>query len=257
MLMPEDNTQNFPKFSSLNFLLHSLSQSGSHFGNLTVFGFSENGAETFQGNFRTPFHSLPFLNFTEFKRSGPDSRGSLKEGPFTLVIRSTCDDCLQAKSSYKPELLRFPSHCAGPTNLTCPSLYGDHSSHLSGVGVFQQFPNKMSRAISLRMPLGKQKLLFLVIAVICLIGYLFLRRTGIDGKPSSVRRFKQMSEAYNKTEHSTVTGPSLKMDKTDFFLNGKPLRILSGAIHYFRVVPEYWRDRLLKLKAMGLNTIET
>ncbi|KXJ20417.1 beta-galactosidase-1-like protein 2 [Exaiptasia diaphana] len=42
-----------------------------------------------------------------------------------------------------------------------------------------------------------------------------------------------------------------------FYLNGKPIRILSGAMHYFRIVPEYWEDRLLKLKAMGLNTVET
>ena len=37
----------------------------------------------------------------------------------------------------------------------------------------------------------------------------------------------------------------------NFYLDGKPFRIISGAIHYFRVVPEYWRDRLEKLKAMG------
>ena len=43
----------------------------------------------------------------------------------------------------------------------------------------------------------------------------------------------------------------------DFYLNEKPLKIISGAIHYFRVVPEYWRDRLEKLKAMGCNTVET
>jgi beta-galactosidase len=42
-----------------------------------------------------------------------------------------------------------------------------------------------------------------------------------------------------------------------FLLNGKPFRILSGAIHNFRVVPEYWRDRLEKAKAFGLNTVET
>lgn len=42
-----------------------------------------------------------------------------------------------------------------------------------------------------------------------------------------------------------------------FLYDGKPVRLLSGAIHYFRVVPEYWRDRLLKLKACGLNTVET
>ena len=42
-----------------------------------------------------------------------------------------------------------------------------------------------------------------------------------------------------------------------FFLNGERFQIISGAIHYFRVVPAYWRDRLLKLKAMGCNTVET
>ena len=50
---------------------------------------------------------------------------------------------------------------------------------------------------------------------------------------------------------------ALTVTKEQFMLNEKPLRILSGSIHYFRVVPEYWRDRLRKLKAMGLNTVET
>lgn len=42
-----------------------------------------------------------------------------------------------------------------------------------------------------------------------------------------------------------------------FYYDGKPFRVLSGAVHYFRIVPEYWRDRLLKLKACGFNTVET
>ncbi|OIA98631.1 beta-galactosidase [Paenibacillus sp. LC231] len=42
-----------------------------------------------------------------------------------------------------------------------------------------------------------------------------------------------------------------------YLLNGQPYRIISGAVHYFRVVPEYWEDRLLKLKACGFNTVET
>lgn len=45
--------------------------------------------------------------------------------------------------------------------------------------------------------------------------------------------------------------------KDIFYLDGKPFRVISGSIHYFRVVPEYWRDRLEKLKAMGCNTVET
>ena len=45
--------------------------------------------------------------------------------------------------------------------------------------------------------------------------------------------------------------------KDTFYLDGRPFQIISGSIHYFRIVPEYWRDRLEKLKAMGCNTVET
>ena len=34
-------------------------------------------------------------------------------------------------------------------------------------------------------------------------------------------------------------------------------RILSGALHYFRVHPGQWADRIRKARQMGLNTIET
>lgn len=44
---------------------------------------------------------------------------------------------------------------------------------------------------------------------------------------------------------------------TDFLLDGRPFRILSGALHYFRVHPELWADRIDKARRMGLNTIET
>jgi hypothetical protein len=42
-----------------------------------------------------------------------------------------------------------------------------------------------------------------------------------------------------------------------FIVEGEMKQILSGAIHYFRVVPDYWEDRLMKLRAAGLNTVET
>ncbi len=45
--------------------------------------------------------------------------------------------------------------------------------------------------------------------------------------------------------------------KDQFYLNGEPFQIISGSIHYFRTVPEYWRDRLEKLVNMGCNTVET
>ena len=45
--------------------------------------------------------------------------------------------------------------------------------------------------------------------------------------------------------------------ETDFLRDGRPHRILSGAIHYFRVHPDQWADRIRKARLMGLNTIET
>ncbi|MFT4284031.1 MAG: beta-galactosidase [Protaetiibacter sp.] len=42
-----------------------------------------------------------------------------------------------------------------------------------------------------------------------------------------------------------------------FLLDGEPFRVLSGAIHYFRVHPDHWADRIRKARLMGLNTVET
>ncbi len=49
----------------------------------------------------------------------------------------------------------------------------------------------------------------------------------------------------------------LTFDEKQFYLDGKPFRIASGTIHYFRVVPDYWEDRLKKLRAAGFNCVET
>ncbi|MBO0438427.1 glycoside hydrolase family 35 protein [Vagococcus fluvialis] len=45
--------------------------------------------------------------------------------------------------------------------------------------------------------------------------------------------------------------------KEDFLLNGEPLKIISGAIHYFRMTPSQWETSLFNLKALGANTVET
>ncbi|MFJ6376087.1 beta-galactosidase family protein [Pseudarthrobacter oxydans] len=51
--------------------------------------------------------------------------------------------------------------------------------------------------------------------------------------------------------------PIFTIGEQDFLLDGQPHRILSGALHYFRVHPEQWADRIRKARQMGLNTIET
>ncbi len=51
--------------------------------------------------------------------------------------------------------------------------------------------------------------------------------------------------------------PSFTIGEEHFLLDDRPFRILSGALHYFRVHPEQWADRIRKARLMGLNTIET
>jgi beta-galactosidase len=43
----------------------------------------------------------------------------------------------------------------------------------------------------------------------------------------------------------------------NFLLNGKPIQIHSGEMHYSRIPQPYWRHRLKMMKAMGLNAVAT
>lgn len=57
--------------------------------------------------------------------------------------------------------------------------------------------------------------------------------------------------------HAQSQKETFTLGANAFFLNGKPFRILSGELHYPRMPREYWKDRLLKARAMGLNTVCT
>ncbi|GAA2897070.1 glycoside hydrolase family 35 protein [Microbacterium esteraromaticum] len=51
--------------------------------------------------------------------------------------------------------------------------------------------------------------------------------------------------------------PSLTWREGEILRDGEPHRILSGAVHYFRIHPDQWEDRLRRLAAMGANTVDT
>ncbi len=116
------------------------------------------------------------------------------------------------------------------------------------------------RVFTFRLPpISKQQLLLLIIAIVCLVGYLLLQRTN---RPKDFSNYAPEHATSNSTNTGKETAeqrrePSLTFGEKEFLLEEKPFRILSGAVHYFRVVPEYWKDRLVKLQAMGLNTVET
>lgn len=49
----------------------------------------------------------------------------------------------------------------------------------------------------------------------------------------------------------------LTANDSTLLLDGNPMQIISGEMHYARIPRAYWRDRLRKARAMGLNTIST
>ncbi|MFI0911188.1 beta-galactosidase family protein [Streptomyces abikoensis] len=51
--------------------------------------------------------------------------------------------------------------------------------------------------------------------------------------------------------------PRFVVGDEDFELDGRPVRLLSGALHYFRVHEGLWAHRLGMLRAMGLTCVET
>ncbi len=54
-----------------------------------------------------------------------------------------------------------------------------------------------------------------------------------------------------------MTGHTFEIGAEDFLLDGQPHRVISGALHYFRIHPDQWRERIRMGRMMGLNTIET
>src|SRR5579864_7442864 len=56
---------------------------------------------------------------------------------------------------------------------------------------------------------------------------------------------------------SATSAHHIGIEGDRFELDGKPFQIISGEMHYERIPREYWRDRLRKARAMGLNTIST
>ncbi|KAI0099526.1 glycoside hydrolase family 35 protein [Daldinia grandis] len=53
----------------------------------------------------------------------------------------------------------------------------------------------------------------------------------------------------------SAAAPAFTYDRRSFFLNGELYVIIGGQMDPQRIPPAYWRDRLLKARAMGLNTI--
>lgn len=62
---------------------------------------------------------------------------------------------------------------------------------------------------------------------------------------------------FAQTRGASPSAHTFTVSNGRFLLDGKPYQIISGEMHYPRIPRAYWRDRLRKARAMGLNTITT
>lgn len=61
---------------------------------------------------------------------------------------------------------------------------------------------------------------------------------------------------HNEQQQQQQAGRTFTIENDRFVLDGQPVQLLSGSIHYFRIYPQQWRERLSAMKAMGLNAIQ-
>ncbi|KAI1805184.1 glycoside hydrolase family 35 protein [Daldinia bambusicola] len=65
------------------------------------------------------------------------------------------------------------------------------------------------------------------------------------------------ASAFSPTPTLSAALPAFTYDRRSFLLHGEPYVIIGGQMDPQRIPPAYWRDRLVKARAMGLNTIFT
>src|SRR3569623_3276525 len=61
--------------------------------------------------------------------------------------------------------------------------------------------------------------------------------------------------AFLPVSAAVAASPRFGVSGDGFQLDGQPLQILAGELHYPRIARADWRDRLRKLKSLGLNTL--
>lgn len=98
----------------------------------------------------------------------------------------------------------------------------------------------------------KTTLFFLLISLIS-----FLAFAPVLAPLPSFSSHYSLSPRHRHHHHRKVKPRSFEIDDDKFWKDGEFFRIIGGDLHYFRILPQYWEDRLVRAKALGLNTIQT
>ncbi|XP_021551916.1 beta-galactosidase-1-like protein 2 [Neomonachus schauinslandi] len=95
-------------------------------------------------------------------------------------------------------------------------------------------------------------LLLVILSFLVLCRYLHLRLGSYDHEAAQRLDWYNLLPAWLRHRQS-----GLQANGQYFMLEDSTFWIFGGSMHYFRVPKEYWKDRLLKMKACGLNTLTT
>ena len=74
---------------------------------------------------------------------------------------------------------------------------------------------------------------------------------------ASVKLFLPLLALSCTLQYSEARSFVIDYENDCFLKDGQPFRYISGSLHYFRVPRFYWKDRLMKMKAGGLNAVQT
>src|SRR3569833_2445799 len=72
-----------------------------------------------------------------------------------------------------------------------------------------------------------------------------------------MKKLTHLSEVLLMNISARAQKHTFALGDSAFMLDHKPVQIISGEMHCYRIPRAYWRDRIRKAKAMGLNTIGT
>ncbi|KAL3511678.1 hypothetical protein ACH5RR_024395 [Cinchona calisaya] len=116
-------------------------------------------------------------------------------------------------------------------------------------------PPTASKLLAMMRKRGCRKTTILMISLISFASALgTMAPVVFTSLPSSL---PSHSNSYTTNLKKTDGGRSFEIAEDKFWKDGKPFQIIGGDLHYFRVLPQYWEDRLLRAKALGLNAIQT
>jgi len=51
--------------------------------------------------------------------------------------------------------------------------------------------------------------------------------------------------------------PKVQIRKNEIHVDGKPVSLVSGEVHYWRLNPSYWKEVLGRVREMGLKVVST